>query len=403
MTAQHVKDWSEKRLGDLATMKSGGTPSSKVPKYYGGGIPWVSIADMTANGKYVKITAKTLSAVGLSASAASVYEPDVVLYAMYASLGECAIAVGAVSSSQAILGINVGAELDRNYLYYFLSSIKREVKITGQQGTQANLNAGMVRDFRIPLPPLEEQKRLAGVLADTDDLISTLERLIAKKQAIKTGMMQQLLTGKTRLPGHDRIWTDTAVGSIGRVVGGGTPSTRVSSYWGGDIPWFAPAEIKSEGSGVVTKSERTITAAGLSGSAAAILPAGSVLVTSRASIGNCAVAGKPVSTNQGFTSLIPNDLRSTWFFYYWVQLNRSKFESRAAGSTFLEISASKVRDLPIHLPPLEEQEAIGNAIKDVDAQLSALQDRLRKVRNIKQGMMQQLLTGRTRLPAEATS
>lgn len=116
MTATALHDWPERRLGDLATMGSGGTPSSKVPKYYGGGIPWVSITDMTASAKYVARTAKTLSHEGLSASAAKLYEPGVVLYAMYASLGECAIAVGRVSSSQAILGIQAGAQLDRSVM-----------------------------------------------------------------------------------------------------------------------------------------------------------------------------------------------------------------------------------------------------------------------------------------------
>lgn len=189
------------KLGKLAQMTSGGTPPSSVSRYYGGGIPWVSIADMTAGGKFIRDTERTLSEEGLASSAARLYEPDVVLYAMYASLGECSLAVGRVSSSQAILGISPGPSLDRDYLYYFLLSIKPQVKQMGQQGTQANLNAGMVRDFEIPLPSLADQRRIAGILSDIDEEGYALERLIAKKHAVKQGIMQELLTGRPRLPG----------------------------------------------------------------------------------------------------------------------------------------------------------------------------------------------------------
>ena len=193
-------DWREVRLGDYASMSSGGTPPSGVKRYYGGGIPWVSISDMTKSGRFVRATEKTLSPEGLDHSAARLYAPGVVLYAMYASLGECAVAVGRVSSSQAILGIAPGRELDRDYLYYYLLSIKSRVREIGQQGTQSNLNAGMVRDFRIPFPELDEQKAIANVLVDADQEISALRDRLRKAQNIKTGMLQELLTGRSRLP-----------------------------------------------------------------------------------------------------------------------------------------------------------------------------------------------------------
>lgn len=134
-------------------------------------------------------------------------------------------------------------------------------------------------------------------------------------------------------------------------------------------------------------------------SGATLLPRGTVLVTSRASIGNCAVAAAPVATNQGFASLVPADLRSTWFLYYWVQQNRSELLSRAAGSTFLEISASKVAGIPLDHPSLDEQKSIGETLRDSDAELEALKRWLTKVHNVKTALMQQLLTGRSRLPA----
>ncbi|MEI2671074.1 MAG: restriction endonuclease subunit S [Marmoricola sp.] len=290
------------------------------------------------------------------------------------------------------------------FLQYFFQSEDFKRQIDQHLGATINqITNGSLNSFVVALPTAPEQQAITASLQDADRLIATLERLIAKKQAIKQGMMQQLLTGRTRLPGFEGEWTVTPVGSLARVTGGGTPSTGVSSYWGGGIPWFTPAEISSGGAGLVATSERTITQDGLANSAATLLPEGSVLVTSRASIGNCAVAAVPVATNQGFTSMIPRDRRSTWFLYYWVQQYRAEFESRSAGSTFLEISASKVAAIPLAAPGLPEQQAIGEVLRDADTELDALKSRLAKARAIKAGMMQQLLTGRTRLPVEAAS
>jgi type I restriction enzyme S subunit len=192
--------WREVRLGDHASMSSGGTPPSDVARYYDGGIPWVSISDMTRAGRFVRTTEKTLSSAGVNHSAAKIYPDGVVLYAMYASLGECAIAVGRVSSSQAILGIVPGREVNRDFLYYSLAAMKNKVREMGQQGTQSNLNAGMVRGFRILLPQFKEQEAIAIILSDADDELDLLGVRLDKARAMRTGMMQQLLTGRTRLP-----------------------------------------------------------------------------------------------------------------------------------------------------------------------------------------------------------
>ncbi len=296
-----------------------------------------------------------------------------------------------------------GASIDSRYLAYAIRNDANQVLKLVRGSTVYHLYAADMRHFELNLPPKAQQTRAADALQDVDDLIAMLERLAAKKHAIKEGMMQELLTGRTRLPGFDSAWTDSIIGAVARVTGGGTPSTRVSAYWNGDIPWFTPAEIKSEGSGLVSSSARAITQFGLARSAATLLPEGSVLVTSRASIGHCAVAAVPVATNQGFASMIPRDRRSTWFLYYWVQQNHAELESRSAGSTFLEISATKVAGIPLAEPSLREQQAIGEALRSADTELDALKSRLAKARAIKTGMMQQLLTGRVRLPVEGAS
>lgn len=193
------REWKKVRLGTVADMNSGGTPKSNIEEYYGGNIPWVSIADMTKQGKWIASTEKYLTKLGLENSSARIYPKDSVLYAMYASIGECSIAQVPLSSSQAILGIRPKSELNFEFLYFFLNSLKEKIKLQGQQGTQSNLNKGMVKDFLLYLPGMEEQKKIAAVLSTADQEISTLQQKLEALKQEKKALMQQLLTGKRRV------------------------------------------------------------------------------------------------------------------------------------------------------------------------------------------------------------
>ena len=191
--------WEDVTLGKVAEMNSGGTPKSTVSEYYDGDIPWVSIADMTKYGKWISTTAKYLTESGIANSSARLYPEGTVLYAMYASIGECSIAQVPVSSSQAILGIRTKEKLNNLYLYYYLSNMKSKILLMGQQGTQSNLNAGMVKSFQMKLPSLKEQQKIATVLTNADKEIELLEQQLADFQQEKKALMQQLLTGKKRV------------------------------------------------------------------------------------------------------------------------------------------------------------------------------------------------------------
>jgi len=192
-------EWEEVILGKVSEMNSGGTPKSTVSEYYDGNIPWVSIADMTKHGKWISTTAKYLTDSGLANSSARLYPKGTVLYAMYASIGECSIAQVPVSSSQAILGIRTKEKLNNLYLYYYLSNMRSKILLMGQQGTQSNLNAGMVKSFQMQLPPLKEQQKIATVLTTADKEIELLEQQLADLQQEKKALMQVLLTGKVRV------------------------------------------------------------------------------------------------------------------------------------------------------------------------------------------------------------
>lgn len=151
------------------------------------------------------------------------------------------------------------------------------------------------------------------------------------------------------------------------MVGGGTPDTTVSSLWNGDIQWFTPTEVGHQK--YVSKSARTITQLGLQKSSAKKLPAGSILLSSRATIGECSIAQRECTTNQGFQNLIPKKDTNNEFLYYLAQTKKHHFIKYASGSTFLEISNSEIKKTKCTVPGTEEQTQIA-------AFLSALDDRI---------------------------
>ena len=193
-------EWETNRLGDWATMNSGGTPTSSVQEYYNGHIPFLSISDITEAGKYINKTEKTITEKGLNNSSARMFPAGTIMYAMYASLGKCSIANIELSCSQAILGITPKCRINPEYLYYYLSFIEEDVRDMGQTGTQSNLSKQIVQGFMVKLPSdIKEQQAIATILSDMDKEIADLEAQRDKYRLLQSGMMQKLLTGQIRL------------------------------------------------------------------------------------------------------------------------------------------------------------------------------------------------------------
>jgi type I restriction enzyme S subunit len=186
-------------------------------------------------------------------------------------------------------------------------------------------------------------------------------------------------------------WVETTLGEVSAVIGGGTPSTSVPEYWEGEIVWLTPTEITSHDGEYVSNSIRKISESGLKNSGAQMLPKGSVILTSRASVGFVAISTIELCTNQGFQSLVPNDSVLAEFLMFWIQQNRSEFESRSAGSTFKEISKSNVKSIKLSLPPLPEQKRIADLISSTDSYIEALQQQLESARKSRNGVLHELL------------
>jgi type I restriction enzyme S subunit len=403
-SANIPENWDEEKLSDLGTLKNG---INKGADSFGHGFPFVNLMDIFGVSRI--INTRTLGLIHSSHAERKAYDlqkGDVLFVRSSVKPSGVGLATLIVNSlpntvfSGFLLRFRSNNRIINSLKPHLFSesNFRNRVMSASTVSANTNINQRSLGSIYVRFPgSKKEQEAVAQALDDADKLITTLERMIAKKQAIKQGMMQQLLTGKTRLPGFSDPWHAATIGDLAQIVSGGTPSSSVPAYWNGGVAWCTPTDITREPGRFLRRTERTISSEGLEQSSAQLLPAGSLLLCTRATIGEVKIATLPVSTNQGFKSLVPRPQVSGIYLYYKILTLKEDLVAKGTGSTFLEVSKRDVSSLTFHVPRFEEQVAIGYALSDSDDEIEMLKKRLVKARSIKSGMMQQLLTGRTRL------
>lgn len=250
----------------------------------------------------------------------------------------------------------------------------------------------------ITVPSELEQEEIARTLSQFDIYIDDLTELIEKKHSIRDGALEDLLSGRIRLDNFNGEWEKTTIGACADILQGGTPNTANMAYWKGDIIWVTPSEITKLKGMYVSDSERKITIAGLKNPSAQILPIGTILLCSRATIGELAIAKKKqMATNQGFKNLICRNGVDNIFMAYLLTTLKGMMISKAIGTTFLEISKTALSKIEIVIPQFQEQQAIASVLTAMDEEIEALETERDKMIQIREGAMDDLLTGRVRL------
>ena len=388
--------WNTVKLKDICDFIGGGTPSKQVENFWCGNIPWISSSDLIESSIWEINITRHITAEAVAKSATHICPRNTVLVVSRVGVGKVAIAPFEVCTSQDFTNL-VSKKHDARFLAYCIQN-KMKIMAEKTQGTSIKgVTVENIAQMEIELPPQEEQTAIAEALSDIDNLISSLQKLIEKKKAIKQGTMQELLTGKKRLPGFSGEWSKQQLGDICNIVNGGTPSTSIAEFWTGKILWCKPTDITSCSTKYIYTTESKITESGLKASSATLLPKGALLLCSRATIGEVRIAGNTICTNQGFKSLVVHQNISNEWLYYMVHVLKFNMLEKAIGSTFLEISKKDLAELDIIVPEFTEQKAIAQVLSDMDSEIELLEKKLAKYQQIKQGMMQELLTGRIRL------
>jgi type I restriction enzyme S subunit len=277
---------------------------------------------------------------------------------------------------------------DPLFAFYFLTAIDFSRHNSG--GAQQSLNRNFIAPIPIGLPRPHEQRAIAAALSDVDALLAKLDQLIAKKRDLKQAAMQQLLTGQIRLPGFSGAWEVKRLGEICEIAMGRTPPRLNSAMWGKGHVWLSIADLDGK---VVLESKEQIT--DLAAASMSVIPKGTLLMSFKLSIGRLCFAGCNLYTNEAICSF--GNLQAEAEFLYYA-LGRTDFQlygkQAVKGYTLNKGSLNLVE---VRLPPRDEQTAIAAILSDMDADIADLEARRDKTRALKQGMMQELLTGRIRL------
>ncbi|MBU2592403.1 restriction endonuclease subunit S [Patescibacteria group bacterium] len=395
------EDWNVKNLGELFEI----TSSKRVfqSEWRSSGVPFYRARELAVLGEKGKVDNELFIEEEMYQKYKSAYGVPVkgdILVTGVGTLGKVYVVVNSHKfyfKDGNIIWFKINKKLDSEFLkqLYLTPFIERQIIKMSAGSTVGTYTITGAKKTTIPFPQKVEQTVIARILSDTDELIEKLERLIVKKKAIKQGAMQELLTGKKRLSGFSGKWETKKLEEVAEIVGGGTPSSSVSKYWNGEINWFTPTEVGN--SKYLYGSRRKITEEGFRNSSTKILPEGSILLSSRAGIGDLGILKERACTNQGFQSLVPSFYTNNEFLYYLMQTKQDALLEKASGSTFLEISPNSVRQIKIRVPLKPEQTSIADVLSDVDLEIDYLEKELAKYRQIKTGMMQQLLTGKIRL------
>ncbi len=316
------------------------------------------------------------------------------------------------------IGANIGdiavvPENDRFYLAPNISRIRCNEKLTNYSyifqyfrrekfkkaeiskyiasSSQPALAMENIRKFKLSIPTRPEQIKIANFLTAVDKRITLLQKKKAELELYKIGIMQKLFSQTIRFKDDDGNdfpdWEEKKLGQVCDIVGGGTPSTTVSSYWNGEYNWFTPTEIKTK---FIHSSQRKISALGLNKSSAKLLPKNTILFTSRATIGDVGIAQIECTTNQGFQSFLPNGKYKTEFLYYWLVINKKKFLRKSSGSTFIEISKSEISKIRLTLPNIKEQQKIANFLSSIDKSIEKVSNQIDESVTFKRGLLQKM-------------
>ncbi|KDB51677.1 hypothetical protein X805_27040 [Sphaerotilus natans subsp. natans DSM 6575] len=397
--------WTSTALSQLSSVVRGASPRpAGDPKYFNGDfIPWLTVAALTnipESKTIVFETAGKLTEAGAQFS--RTLTPGTVIIANSgATLGVAKILGIRCCANDGIAALlDLCSDVDARYIVYQINSQTDRLRTVVATGNgQPNLNTGLIGAIEIDLPCKDEQSAIADALTDADALIDSLEQLLAKKRQIKQGAMQELLTGKRRLPGFDGAWSFEELRNLVQTpvtdgphttpvfVDSGVPFLSVNNLVGNRIDLTDLRFITREDDQIFAKKCKP--------------QRGDVLLGKAASVGKVAIVEEdfdfniwsPIALIRAGSSVVSK------FLYYQLQ-SRSVLTQIAVltnSSSQGNIGMGDIEKLQITVPCVDEQSAIAQVLSDMDADIAAVDDRLTKARAMKQAMAQVLLTGRVRL------
>ena len=418
MTLPH--GWTSRRFDQLGELCSGSTPSSSKKEYWDGATVWVTPTDLSRlNTPHLHDSAKHITERGLRNCSARLLPPGSIVLSSRAPIGYVAIPTVHFCTNQGCKSIAVHDLYHSEFIYYAVTATVPRLKQLGEGTTFAEISKSSLAKVEVALPnDKAEQAKIAEVLSTVDRAIEQTEALIAKQQRIKTGLMQDLLTRGIDKHGNLRSeqthefkdsplgrvpveWDAMPLGSCGQWLSGGTPSKAIRRFWGGEVSWICPKDMKQF---ELHQSIDTITVDAVA-AGARLMPTGTVFIVIRGMIlahtFPVGVSTTEVAFNQDVKAIVPKQGLMGRYLAYWLSSHSHQFLRLATTATHgtkrFDMDALQAASVGVPLP--DEQKRIARIFDEQQSIIERLQGLSAKLQAEKRGLMQDLLTSNRRVTA----
>ena len=389
--------WEQRKLGDIATITGGGTPSTNISEYWNGDIDWYSPVEIGEN-RYVSRSTRKITKLGLEKSSAKILPVGTVLFTSRAGIGNTAILQAEGCTNQGFQSITPNSkELDTYFLYTMTPKLKRYGEVTGAGSTFVEVSGKQMEQMNLMIPSLEEQKHVSQLFELMDDAITLHQCKLEKLKLTKKALLQKLFpkNGKhipeIRFKGFTDAWEQRKLDDIAKIkTGGGTPKTANPEYWSGNIPWIQSSDLV-EGDIVHVNINKFINNNALKNSAAKLISRDSIVLVTRVGVGKVAVINQDFTTSQDFLSLSEFDGSDIKFLAYQLYRLMQENAKVLQGTSIKGITKTELIEQNISIPSSgQEQNLISDVLSKIDSIITLHQRKLEHLNLKKKTLLQKL-------------
>lgn len=395
-----VDGWKETTLGEMAKkIISWWTPSTKQDSYYGWNIPWIRTQEVNFN--YINHAEIKITEDGLSNSSARWIPKNTVIIAMYGnSAWRVAFSNIEATTNQACCNFIADySKSDPRFIFFNLLSRYSEIEWMANGAAQQNLSVGILKELKILLPPLPEQRSIADMLSSLDAKIELLRDQNQTLEKTAQTIFQEWF-GKYSVESPEELPEGWRVGKLGEVVDikwGTTPSTQNPDFWDWEIAWTSPKDLSNSKEMFLLQTENKITNEGLKQISSWLLPTWTLLLSSRAPIGYLAITQIDVSINQWYIAFLEWNYFSNKFMFVWLKNNMQTVLNTANWSTFLEISKSAFRTIECIVPKKDTLEQFDATVEPLFDKILSNLLHIRSLSKTRDELLPRLMSGEVRV------
>lgn len=387
-----MSEWQEYKLADLCSLIGGGTPKTSVPEYWNGNIPWLSVTDFNTGRKYCFDAEKKITEKGLKESSTKILKKGQIIISARGTVGVISMLGNDMAFNQSNYGINAKDGLTSNdFLYYLLKDNLSQFISNSYGAVFDTITKQTFEQITVELPSLPEQTAIAEVLSSLDDKIDLLHR-----QNKTLGQLAETLFRQWFVEEAEESWEEKGLDELGKIICGKTPSTKIHSYFGGNVPFIKIPDM--HGKTFLFETEDSLTEEGANSQSNKYLPPKSICVSCIATVGLVSMNAFPSQTNQQINSIIP--LKDFYRYFLYLKMKSMKYEllAMASGGTATDnLNTGNFSKINLSVPNEDILKSFHNEVDPLFEKIKSNTAQIRTLTQLRDTLLPKLMNGEIRL------